>query len=106
VQLIHGDVSRLPDLQGPFDLALDIGCFHSLPQESRQRYIANLGRWLRRGASYLLYTFLWQESDGSGWPGEADIVAMFARDFVPRDVTRGTEGDRISAWFTFERKPA
>ena len=25
------DVSKLPDIAGPFDLILDIGCFHSLP---------------------------------------------------------------------------
>lgn len=57
VTVILGDVTRLPGVSGPFDLALDLGCFHSLPPDSRRSYAANLGRWLRPGATYLLYSF-------------------------------------------------
>lgn len=38
---IEGDVSQLSRLgiDGPFDLVLDIGCFHGLPAHARQAYV-------------------------------------------------------------------
>jgi hypothetical protein len=65
-----------------------------------------LGRWLKSGATYLLYAFLRQSDEDAGRPGESNIVQLFSPDFALRDVARGTEGDRISAWFTFERTQA
>ena len=56
--LLAADVTKLTelDLPGPFDLALDVGCFHSLPPQGRQAYILGLQRWLKPGAllSWLL----------------------------------------------------
>src|SRR5262245_21492194 len=36
-RVLHGDVTRLAELPvgGPFDLVLDIGCFHSVPPGRR-----------------------------------------------------------------------
>src|SRR3972149_2200942 len=43
-----GDVSRLEQLPitDPFDLALDIGCFHVLSTDGRRRYAADLRAWM------------------------------------------------------------
>lgn len=40
-----------PDAE--FDLVLDIGCFHSLPDESRPIYCEQVTRWLKPGGSIL-----------------------------------------------------
>src|SRR5574341_421543 len=58
--LLVGDTTqleRLP-LPGPFDLALDMGCFPSLSDAGRKRYAAGLKRWMALGSLYLLYA--WQ----------------------------------------------
>jgi cyclopropane fatty-acyl-phospholipid synthase-like methyltransferase len=54
-----GDVTRLSEagLQGRFDLVLDVGCFHSLGTEARERYAAEVGRFIGGGATYLLFAF-------------------------------------------------
>jgi cyclopropane fatty-acyl-phospholipid synthase-like methyltransferase len=49
------DVSERLDLVGPFDLVLDIGCFHSLSPMGRGEYRENLDRWLKPGGTYMLY---------------------------------------------------
>ena len=51
------DVTRLDFLLPPFDMALDIGCFHALDAEGRVRYRDGLHRLLRPGARYMLYAF-------------------------------------------------
>jgi SAM-dependent methyltransferase len=55
-----GDVAHLEAVAGPFDLVLDIGCYHSLSAPSREGYRADLGRLLAPGGSFLLYAHLRQ----------------------------------------------
>ena len=45
VTFIEGDVTKLSERQvaGPFDLALDIGCFHGIPTSRRMPMLSN---WL------------------------------------------------------------
>ena len=57
IDFIQGQVTVLDDLTGPFDLCLDIGCYHSLPMASHEDLILRLGDLLRPGGTYLLYTF-------------------------------------------------
>lgn len=42
VDFIQGDVSELENLSGPYDLCLDIGCYHSLPVSIRATYAERL----------------------------------------------------------------
>jgi cyclopropane fatty-acyl-phospholipid synthase-like methyltransferase len=56
-QFYARDVTDLSFLAGPFDLALDIGCLHSLPPEERGRYATGVARLVRPGGLYLLYAF-------------------------------------------------
>jgi len=63
------DTERVREL-GAFDLALDVGCYHSLPHGAdRMRYIASLDAVLRRGGEYLLWCFVKDRSPGWGPPG-------------------------------------
>src|SRR5438105_13445710 len=51
---VVGDVAALA-LPGPFDLALDIGCLHSMPTANRAAYETGLARVVRSGGTYLLF---------------------------------------------------
>ncbi len=101
-----GDATRLTGIAGPFDLALDLGCFHGVPD--RIAYLAQLDRVLVPGGYWLLYAILKSESGGSLpgiTPADLDLVSAAGFNLVSR-----TDGwnrrDRPSAWFLFERTPA
>lgn len=54
---VEADVTRLTtaQVQGPFDLVLDFGCFHGIALARRDAYVQVLVRVTRPGALYLLY---------------------------------------------------
>ena len=99
-----GDVTRLDDLRGPFDLILDIGCYHGLSTPGKQAYRENICNLLAPTGNFLMYSIFRQEA-GAG-PGmlEEDVRAFF-NDF---DLVQRQDGqdrlDRRSAWFTFRKK--
>jgi len=53
---VLGDVSRLAEtgVQGPFDLLLDIGCYHAVPVSRRDAYAAGVAAAARPGACFYL----------------------------------------------------
>jgi len=97
------DVTRLPPFPAPFDLVLDIGCFHSLG-ERKANYLTQLDTLLAPGGTWLMYGFFAPDAHHSG-PGlaEADLS------LVPASLTLlwrqdGTErGARPSAWFAYRK---
>jgi SAM-dependent methyltransferase len=97
------DVTDLEGISGPFDLALDIGCFHSLG-EAKADYLAELDRILAPGGHWLMYGFFNQDPDqfGSGL-AEADL------DLIPASLTQAwrqdgfDRGERTSAWFLYQK---
>ena len=101
--LLVADVTRLIelDLPGPFDLALDMGCFHSLTADGQQGYARGLKHWMKAGGRYLLYA--WQP--GAGGPGGGltrEVVgATFADGFKLVNYEQGR--GRPSAWYYFDR---
>ena len=91
------DVTRLPDLGEPFDLALDMGCLHSVPAERRGDYARGLLARLAPGATYLLYAFC--PPDRYGIPRE-DVERLMA----PLRLVSFVEGTgRPSGWYHFSR---
>ena len=58
VELLVGDVIDLNLYQGPYDLILDMGCYHVLNQKQRTVYQDNLVKALAPGGTFLLYSFL------------------------------------------------
>jgi SAM-dependent methyltransferase len=100
--LLRADVTRLAELPlpGPFDLALDLGCFHRLSEDGRQRYAQGLAGWLKPGAAYLLYA--WQPTpDGGPGLGRDEVIQTFAPALRHTGYEQG-EG-RPSAWYYFEK---
>jgi cyclopropane fatty-acyl-phospholipid synthase-like methyltransferase len=75
-----------PELEAPFDLAVDIGCFHSLGPQARDAYVRTLLRLLKPGGSYFLQAFIRASSRRPvriGPPGVApgEVEARFRPDF-------------------------
>ncbi|MFH1185602.1 MAG: class I SAM-dependent methyltransferase [Chloroflexota bacterium] len=97
------DVSQSTDLHGPFDLALDIGCFHGLRE--RTVYLANLAGALEKGAHWLLYGFMGSVGSRAGvglnsW--DFDLVKSHNFRMLERWDGVNRRG-RPSAWFLFEK---
>jgi SAM-dependent methyltransferase len=101
-----GDVTRLNGLNGPFDLAFDIGCFHNLSPAQQQAYAAGLARLTRPGATFALYAFAPRELHGrrAGVTPE-EVARTFAPHFVVERVVQGTDTGRglASAWYWLRR---
>ena len=98
-----GDVTRLETLQGPFDLVLDIGCYHSIDPSGRERYRGSLNRLLKDGGSFLIYAHLKDQPDNLVGLDEQEI-ARFASQL--RLVWRMDSQDRRgrnAVWINFEK---
>ena len=97
--LFVGDVTRL-SVAGPFDLALDIGCLHSIAASGRAGYAAGLAGVMRSGGTYLLYAFA-PGGPAVGLNAE-DVRATFADAFEVVGVEEGR--GRPSAWYTLVKR--
>jgi 2-polyprenyl-3-methyl-5-hydroxy-6-metoxy-1,4-benzoquinol methylase len=105
VILIRGDVSERKNLQGPYDLVLDMGCYHSLTQEQRQRYRNNLSEVMAPGATYMLYAFTDREGRRSdSVVNEKDIEGFKEFLTLEKREDGNDRGQVSSSWFWF-RKP-
>jgi SAM-dependent methyltransferase len=104
VQVLQGDVTRLDTLplRDDYDLALDVGCQHSLSDEGRARYAAGLARRVKPGGTYLVYAFLPADDHAMGLTRGA-MEAAFAPHFALARYEAGQ--GRPSAWYTFVRQP-
>jgi cyclopropane fatty-acyl-phospholipid synthase-like methyltransferase len=96
----RADVTRLNFLQPPIDLALDIGCFHSIAAERRPAYIAGLTRLVRPRGLFLCYAF--KPEAQAGGPAVDEMTDLFAAGFELRQVEHGQ--GTPSAWYTFARR--
>jgi SAM-dependent methyltransferase len=58
-RFIEGDVTRLRDfgVGDGYDLVLDFGCFHTLPEDRRPAYVTGVSAAAAPGAAFLLYGF-------------------------------------------------
>jgi cyclopropane fatty-acyl-phospholipid synthase-like methyltransferase len=105
VKFYTADVTRLDFLEPPFDLALDIGCFHSINAEDQPRYREQLSRLLRPGACYMLYAFGPRQGFLMDMGITSDqIQELFQPDFRLLRVEGGTDPNGpSSAWYWLER---
>jgi len=101
------DVTKLKGITGPFDLALDLGCFHGLTQQDRLDYLTQLQRILAPNGFWMLYAFL-----SPGTPRSGHGLAEAEIDFISTQfslISRRNGFDkreRTSAWFLFQKKIA
>jgi ubiquinone/menaquinone biosynthesis C-methylase UbiE len=99
-----GDVTNLEGINGPFDLALDIGCFHGVTNKSA--YLDELKRLLARRGHWLLYGFFKPASQPAGAGlTTSDLDQILAGGFSLLSRTDGSDAkERPSAWILFEKR--
>jgi 2-polyprenyl-3-methyl-5-hydroxy-6-metoxy-1,4-benzoquinol methylase len=104
VNLSIGDVTRLDQISGHFDLILDIGCYHSLSVNGRKACLSKIVQLLSPSGIYLLYVFFKSSPDEIG-PGvtviDIDAISQSLQLIKRQD---GSErGRRPSAWLTYQK---
>jgi ubiquinone/menaquinone biosynthesis C-methylase UbiE len=96
-----GDVTNLTKITGPFDLALDLGCFHGVKDQIS--YLNELNRILAKGGYWLMYG-IFKSSAFNNRPGlsSGDINLIKSKGFELQSRKDGMDKrDRPSAWFLF-----
>ncbi len=98
-----GNVLDLHALDRPFDLVLDIGCFHGLSAEAKLAYRNNLQRLLADGSgTWLVFGFRNEPGEGGFGIAEEDIAA------ISRQLTLVAREDSLdhshpATWLTFKK---
>jgi SAM-dependent methyltransferase len=105
VDFYVGDVTRLDFLRPSFDLALDIGCFHTLDAGGQDRYRDQLRRLLKPGARFMLYAFGPRQGRLMPIGITSDVVRhLFQPDFRLLHTAGGADPSGPSAaWYWLER---
>jgi SAM-dependent methyltransferase len=106
-RVILGDVTELArlDMAGPFDLVLDIGCFHSIARRRRSAYVAGVASLTGPGSRLFIFAF----ARGTGLlplgVTAEEMAARFAPWFEPVGRIRGTTPPG-AAWYLLWRGSA
>lgn len=105
-ELVVRDATRLEGIQGPFDLAFDLGCFHGIPEDRRVQYLEQVDRILAPGGFWLMYGFLKPAANQAETGlAEAELERISSRlSLLSR--REGTDSGRgkPSAWFLFQKR--
>lgn len=103
-----GDVSRLDEitaLRAPYDLAIDIGCGHSVPTEGQQAYATGVASRLKPGGIFMLYIHFPQPDHDHGWtPDDVYRLLLPAFDLVWEVRSDDTTTGAPSAWYRLARR--
>jgi ubiquinone/menaquinone biosynthesis C-methylase UbiE len=93
------DATRMKNITGQFDLALDMGCFHAL--ENKADYLAQLDRILAPSGFWLMYGFLAPTPPGIA---DSDLSMISAQGLTLLTRRDGFDKrERPSAWFLFQK---
>ncbi len=95
------DTTKLEGIDGPFDLALDMGCFHGI--EKRRDYLTQLKRVLASNGYWLMYGIFKTPQLGHGLVA-TDIELIQAQGLRLLSQQDGVDRrERKSAWFLFQK---
>lgn len=95
------DVTDLDFITHPYDLVLDIGCFHGLSGTHRLRYLDNLKKLLAVNGTFLLYAF-YSRGDGQVGITEEEIKYLGTRYTLIRRQMGLDAGSKESVWLEFK----
>ena len=99
-----GDVTKLDTIHGPFEFALDLGCFHGLSDAGKRAYLDNLERLLAPGGYWLMYGFFRSAADQSGPGLDATEIERIQNRMTLVTRQDGTDRrERSSAYFLFQK---
>jgi 2-polyprenyl-3-methyl-5-hydroxy-6-metoxy-1,4-benzoquinol methylase len=97
-----GDVTRLNFLHEPFDVVLDVGCFHGLSEAERKRYADNLARLTCPGSQYVMWAMQNGGHFGLGTSPE-EVGRLFSPNFVLERAEKDNAHNRPSTWYWLSR---
>lgn len=100
-QFLVDDVRTMTSVTGPFDLSVDIGCFHCLDRDGQAHYVATLGRLLRERATHLMWVM--DNAPGEQSMSPTDIAATFAPMFSLARVENRKRRLVSSHWYWLTR---
>jgi len=99
------DATKLSGISGPFELALDIGCFHGLSQQGKRDYLIQLDRVLAPDGFWLLYGFFKPSPlHASSGLVEEDIDRISSQFSLLSRRDGFDKRQRPSAWFLFQKR--
>ncbi len=100
--LAVADVSDISASHGPYDLVLDIGCYHQLTTLQRETYRANLERLLAPQGTYMLYAH-WrsprEKFDHGIAEQDLELLAQVLRLEKRVDGTETHRGPSVWVWY-------
>jgi ubiquinone/menaquinone biosynthesis C-methylase UbiE len=92
---------RLPFEDEEFDFVFDMGCFHHVETEDRQKFIDGVHRVLKKKGNYLLTRFSYK--NGSAWNhfAKKHLIALFSKCFDMNEFRHyaSVEGDGVTRCF-------
>jgi ubiquinone/menaquinone biosynthesis C-methylase UbiE len=98
------DATALQGITGLFDLAFDLGCFHSIPEDGKKKYLKQLDRILAPGGFWLIYGFLNSDTDRTrSGLSQTDIDWISSRLTLLSRQNGYDKRERASAWFLFQK---
>jgi len=62
-EFIVGDVTNLKIIDKQFDVSFDVGCFHCLDEEGQRKYVSEIYRLIKPGATHLIWALDTSPSD-------------------------------------------
>lgn len=109
-RLLVGDVTHLSELGigDGYNLLLDLGCFHSIPDAGRDDYVRGASAVAPSGATMLLFGFT--RRDRSTWLGPRGLAENEVRDRFSKqwELVRELGGRPVAgydaAWYTLRRR--
>jgi len=106
-RVLLGDVTELDqlDLAAPFDLVLDIGCFHSIERRRRPAYAAGVASHTRAGSRLFVFAFARRTRPVPLGVTPGEMATRFAPWFEPVGRIRGSNPPG-AAWYLLRRVAA
>ena len=99
------DTEAVSKLSGTFDVVLDLGCFHSLSPQDRDRYRGSLSLVSQPGSRYLLWCFLRGSRWSYGPPGvdEDEVERTLSKQFHVIEKRRVNNSFRKMLFYIMQR---
>ena len=107
-RLLVGDVTRLGELgvQDGYTLLFDLGCFHAIPQDRRDAYVAGATKAASSGADFLLWGFYRKPNwETNAMVSREEIEQRFTKDWELLRAWGGEQPDRFPGrWYHLKRR--
>jgi cyclopropane fatty-acyl-phospholipid synthase-like methyltransferase len=106
-RFILGDVTKLEELKvgDGYSLLFDLGCFHAIPQERRDSYVAGATNAATQGADFLLWGFYRKPNwETNAMVSKEEIEQRFTNNWQLVRVWGGEQPDRFPGrWYQLKR---